>query len=114
MTILARFSVSCSANGELRCFRSWRGDLPGGARGTIRFRIVVHRRVNRQPNLEAGVAWLGDDADIPTVAADDDAVAHVQAEARALTDVLGGEERLEDALFNIFRYAGTVIRDLDQ
>src|SRR5829696_9622443 len=71
-------------------------------------------RFYRQPDLKAGVAGSREDADIPTVSADDDPVAHVQTETCALADILGGEERLEDALLDLLGYAGSVVRDLDQ
>ena len=44
----------------------------------------------------------------------DDAVDHRQAEAGALADLLGGEERLEDLLQHVRRDAGAGVLDLDQ
>ena len=44
----------------------------------------------------------------------DDAVDHRQAEAGALADFLGGEERLEDLLHHVGRDAGAGVLDLDQ
>jgi hypothetical protein len=43
----------------------------------------------------------------------DDAPHDVQAQPRTLTDVLGGVERLKDAISHLVRYSGTAVRDLD-
>lgn len=50
----------------------------------------------RQADLEAGVPRLGNHSKISTVALGDHPVRDVQAQARTLTDRLGGEERFED------------------
>ena len=52
--------------------------------------------------------------DVPAVAPHDDAVAHVQAEPGTFTDVLGAEERLEDACVVLLWNARPVVGDLDQ
>ena len=69
---------------------------------------------DRQPHLEAGVAGFGEDADVALVVFDDHAVGDVQAEARALADVLGRVEGLEDPLPHVFGDAGAVVGDLDE
>src|SRR5579862_8427532 len=43
-----------------------------------------------------------------------DASGHLQPEASAFSDALGGEEGLEDMVTGVFRDARTVIRDLHQ
>jgi hypothetical protein len=52
--------------------------------------------------------------DVAPVAAHHDPVAHVQPEPRAGAHVLRREERLEDAPPDGLRYAGAVVRDLDE
>src|SRR6187200_1845436 len=51
----------------------------------------------RKANAGGRGPWLGVEGDLPAVTIDDDAPSDVEAEARALADILGGEERLEDA-----------------
>jgi hypothetical protein len=48
------------------------------------------------------------------VSADDDPIAHVQTETCAHADILGSEERLEDAILDLLGDARSVVRDLDQ
>jgi hypothetical protein len=55
------------------------------------------------PHLEHRVARLGFDPQVSVVAADHHPVADVEAEARALTHRLGGEERLEDPFADLER-----------
>ena len=68
----------------------------------------------REPDLEAGVAGLGLHLDVAVVPVHDDPPADVQAEAGALADALGGEERLEDPVPDLGRDAGPGVADLDQ
>src|SRR6478735_2972358 len=53
------------------------------------------------------------DVDVPRVTFDDDAPRDVQAEAGALADVLGREERLERVGLDLGGHAGPGVGDLD-
>ena len=55
------------------------------------------RPPDRQDHREPGITGLGFHADIAVVTAYDDPVADVQAKARPVANVLGREERLENA-----------------
>src|SRR5918992_678620 len=91
----------------------------GGSRAGLHPEIAARQRllawpVYRQPDLEVRLAGPGDDVDVPAVAPDDDAVTHVEPEARALADTLRRKERLEDALPVLLRDARAVVGDLYQ
>ena len=60
------------------------------------------------------LAGLGLDAEIAVVTADHDPVADVQAQSRALPDLLGREERIEDAALEFGRDSRSGVTDLDQ
>src|SRR5437762_2398480 len=63
---------------------------------------------NRHPKLGTPRPRL--DVDLAIVVADD-ASRNVEAKARALTDRLGGEERVEDTRLHLRRNAGAVVHD---
>src|SRR3712207_6932133 len=48
---------------------------------------------------------------VSAVSSDDDPVANVQTEPCALADILGGEERLEEAILDLLGDARAVVRD---
>jgi hypothetical protein len=58
---------------------------------------LCRRLPDRQPDLEPGVTWFGVDPDIAVVAPDHYPVTDVQAQARAVTDVLRSEEGFKNA-----------------
>src|SRR3954447_7121299 len=87
-------------------------------RASLVVEILVRRRlagrtVDRQADLERRPARTGVDADVAVVLLDDDAPGDVQAQPGALADVLGGEERLEDARAHVLGDARTAVGDLD-
>src|SRR5437870_10822715 len=69
--------------------------------------------VDGEEDPEAGVAGRRLDANVAVVTAYDDAVADVESEAGAPADVLGGEERLEDARPQLGRDARAGVANLD-
>src|SRR5215208_5616355 len=72
------------------------------------------RFIYRQPHLKAGVAGFGEDPDIALVVLDDHAVGDIQAEPRALANILRGVETLEDPFPYVVWDARAVVGDLDQ
>src|SRR5215211_2639648 len=66
-----------------------------------------------QPDDEAGVAGLRFDGQVAAVPPDHDPVGDVQAEPGALADRLGGEERFEDALAQLFGDARAGVANLE-
>src|ERR1700716_516899 len=72
------------------------------------------RLIDGEQRLDAGVARLRLHADVAVVATDDDAIADVQTEAGAVANVLGREERFEDAPLQLGRNSGPGVADLDK
>src|SRR4030095_14440406 len=71
----------------------------------------AHRPVNRQMDLDGGPEPdLAVDADV-TAGLLDETIHHAQPEARALADLLGGEERIERPRQYLRRHSGSGIAD---
>src|SRR6185312_12837221 len=68
---------------------------------------------NGQADDELGPAWHGVYLYRTVMLALNDPHHHVETQTRALADPFRGKERIEDASFNIFRDAGTVVDDRD-
>src|SRR6202044_1338948 len=66
-----------------------------------------------QADLKARIAWGGFDGNLAAMIAHDTG-SGFEAQARALSDALGGEERLEDAVANFRRDARPIVADFDQ
>src|SRR5512139_416713 len=82
---------------------------PTGVRSSCEGRLC--RRVHRQAHREAGAGTgLRVHSDASAMGFDD-LVGDRQAEARALADVLGGEERIEDPGQHLGGYALAVVGD---
>src|SRR6266702_5763335 len=77
------------------------------------FRLGVHCG-QWQPHLETGVAGLRLHLEIPVMLVHDDPPRDVEAQAGALTDRLGGEERLEDPAGDVGWHARSGVTELDQ
>ena len=95
--------------------RAAAGQVGGGLGDLLLGRLVgVVGEVARQQDAErralAGLAV----AEHVAAGLLDDAVDHRQAEAGALADLLGGEERLEDLVLDLGRNAVAGVLDLDQ
>src|SRR5438874_1322065 len=72
-----------------------------------------HCGLNRNADLKAGVARNGFDSDAAARVLDD-AIDDVKPQARAFADPFCGEKGIEDAGFDFWGNAGTVVGDFDQ
>src|SRR5436305_10408261 len=69
--------------------------------------------VERQPDVEGGSAGNGLELDRAAEALGNDPPCGVQAQPRALADVLGGEERVKHPVANVVRNSRAVVDDVD-
>ena len=72
------------------------------------------RRDERQAHLEPGVARARLEPQVTVVLVDDDPPGDVEPQPGALAERLGGEERLEDAVPDLFGDTGAGVADLDE
>ena len=70
--------------------------------------------VDGEADLETGATRFRIQLHIPAVLADDDVVADVQAQPRALARRLGGEEAFEYLRLNLRWYSRSIVFDLDE
>src|SRR5215472_12230897 len=70
-------------------------------------------RGERQAHLERRSSGLGFDSHLATMLLDD-AINRIQPESRPVSDRLGGEKRLENAVSDLRRYSGAIVPNLNQ